>query len=155
MPSWSSFTPSRFPGWLARFGSFPKCKIFFVSFFIFLVCLCFLSFSFLHPFQLAILKLFFIFLNVKIDRTIRFISIPVINNSLNKLYDFIKHRNSFIKLIIIVVKRSQPKLNLKGTLTLTKLRNIYFSYISLEKIFLSFGLLYLKLQLHKNFKKFF
>lgn len=84
VPSRPALTPRRIPFRLIWLWGFPKCKIFFVPFLTFLICLFFLSFSLFNSFKLAIFEFFLKCFNIKVDRSIGRICIAIGNNSFNK-----------------------------------------------------------------------
>ena len=88
MPARSSISPRWGPKRFFWFGSFPKCKIFFVSLFSLIISFLFLSLSFFHSFQLSIFKFFLKGSEIKVHWTIRSIGITIFNNLFNKLDDF-------------------------------------------------------------------
>jgi hypothetical protein len=80
VPSGSALSPGGLPLWLSGLCIFPQREILFVSLLVLLVCLLCLSLSLRDSLQLPILELLAVGLDVKIDRSVRLICIPVLNN---------------------------------------------------------------------------
>jgi len=88
MPARSSIAPRWRPKRFFWFSSFPKHKIFFVPLFSLLISFLLFCLSFLHSFQFSIFKFLLKGSEIKIDRAVRSIGIPIFNNFINKLDNF-------------------------------------------------------------------
>lgn len=88
MPTWSTLSPFWIPCWFSWFCCFPQCEILFIFLLVVLINLFSLGFSIFYSFQFSISKLLFIFLQIKINGSIWYISISVFYNFLNKTDNF-------------------------------------------------------------------